>query len=202
MKTALNKVYKKNAIDLNYGLVFIETNNQIENIVQEIHFSKNFLGNKDILDFKIFDKIDDKIPFSLNVTSAFIPFKYEELMVDYKFETNNLHLINEYFGIEYMTQILNEKMKKSVKTLSTHIDLLCNFMCRNGKLSSINLFGIDKANVLSAASFEEMVSNFLNSSINKTQESKESTSSQVILMDDIRLGSTYFDCFYDNKFIF
>lgn len=194
IQIAIKKLYCDCVVNVECGIILVPTTDTISEIVYKMYSNKAYLGKKDILDFNIM--ADGRC--TLFVTNCFVPFKYD-LPFEYDFDTNNMHLILEYYGIEMARYKLLEKMNKAIKIQSHHTDVLSNFITRKGDLKSINRFGIDKTNVLQAACFEENVSNFLNASINKTKEEKKSLTSQVILMNNIRIGTNYFDILQSNK---
>lgn len=100
---------------------------------------------------------------------------------------NDVSLTQELYGIESARTILREEIRKTyesggISLNCQHYNMLCDIMTRNGTLTSINRYGLNKleSDPLSKASFEQTMSELLNASIYQEQDKIRSVSSRIM----------------------
>jgi DNA-directed RNA polymerase II subunit RPB1 len=103
----------------------------------------------------------------------------------YSIDPNELYAIYGIeaarFVIQYqLTQLLSES---SINLSPRHLDLLCDKMCQNGDIMSVNRHGIKKENIgpLAKASFEETTDQLLEASLFGAYDNIKGVSSNIMV---------------------
>jgi DNA-directed RNA polymerase II subunit RPB1 len=120
-------------------------------------------------------------------------------------QCSDLWEIRKLLGVEATRQfIINEFYKVlSVSGASVgrrHIELLADSMTFQGKINSVNRYGIDRNETgpLAKASFEESVNNFLIAAVNNETD-EMGVSSSIMSGQMAEFGTGYFDVLVDMK---
>ena len=126
-----------------------------------------------------------------------------ELLDERRCQCSDIWEIRKLLGIEATRQfIINEFYKVlSVSGASVgrrHIELLADSMTFQGKINSVNRYGIDRNETgpLAKASFEESVSNFFIAAVNNEKD-EMGVSSSIMAGKMAEFGTGYFDLVLD-----
>ena len=126
-----------------------------------------------------------------------------ELLDDKRCQCSDIWEIRKMLGIEATRQfIINEFYKVlSVSGASVgrrHIELLADSMTFQGKINSVNRYGIDRNETgpLAKASFEESVNNFFIAAVNNEKD-EMGVSSSIMAGKMAEFGTGYFDLLLD-----
>lgn len=128
-----------------------------------------------------------------------------ELLDERRCQCSDIWEIRKLLGIEATRQfIINEFYKVlSVSGASVgrrHIELLADSMTFQGKINSVNRYGIDRNETgpLAKASFEESVSNFFIAAVNNEKD-EMGVSSSIMAGKMAEFGTGYFDMLLDTS---
>ena len=110
--------------------------------------------------------------------------------------SNNMWDIYQMFGIESARQFLIDEFMNVVSSDGTyinirHVMIMVDIMTHTGTITSISRYGINrkKAGVLSKASFEESLDNFLKAGMFTDVETTNAVSSAIMCGKAPRLGT-------------
>ena len=117
---------------------------------------------------------------------------------------NNIQTTYRYYGIEgartlLINQFTNVFENGGITLNNQHFTVLADIMTRNGILTSINRYGLNKLDTepLSKASFEKTMQELLDASIYEESDSLKSVSSRIMTGKVIKGGTGLFDVILD-----
>ena len=133
----------------------------------------------------------------------FIELMKHNMFIPYKCMSDNIREIKQVFGIEATRKFLVMELKRIMSSDGSyvnlrHIELLSDFMTRNGILISVSRYGLNKQDCgpLAKASFEESLENFLKAGIYTETEDLKGVSASVMVSKRIRMGTGLNDLLY------
>jgi DNA-directed RNA polymerase II subunit RPB1 len=120
--------------------------------------------------------------------------------------SNDIHEVNELFGIETARQVLKDEINSVMSNSGIyinekHLDLLCDSMTCKGILISMDRHGINKsdAGVLTKTSFEEPHEHFLKSSLFNIKDNMNSMTANLMMGQVGKFGTGMCDIVFDNE---
>lgn len=193
--------------------------NELEKI-EDVIVNDNILsGIKDISDVKMREinshntnknnEIVNEKEIVLDTTGSNLRdiMKFVDYIKQDEIISNNIHEINEMFGIEAARQQLKDEIN-SVMLLSggiyindAHLNLLCDFMTLKGIFTSMDRHGLNKSNVgpLTKCSFEESHEHFVKSALFSQADHMKSVTSNLIMGQVGKYGTGFVDVIFDNE---
>jgi DNA-directed RNA polymerase II subunit RPB1 len=117
-----------------------------------------------------------------------------------KCNSNNPWEIYEIFGVEAAFQFLIHEFKKvSSKVSRRHLDVMVEWMCTSGKLSSVNRYGqdISKIGPMAKASFEKPLEAFVKAASSAQTEVITGVSASISTGNLARIGTGSFQMMLD-----
>ena len=118
--------------------------------------------------------------------------------------SNDIHEMNEAFGVELTREILNSEITNIIKNNgiyvnARHINLLCDLMTSRGILHSIDRHGMNKSDAgpLTKTSFEEAESQISTASIFNLKDTMNSITSNIMMGQVGKYGSGFPEIMFD-----
>jgi DNA-directed RNA polymerase II subunit RPB1 len=117
-------------------------------------------------------------------------------------ESNNVHEIYELFGIEAAYKFLISEFRKVSKSVShSHLEVMIDWMCSTGKLTSVNRHGqdISKIGPMAKASFEQPLDAFVKAASSAQTEVITGVSASIATGNLAHIGTGSFQMMLDLK---
>lgn len=117
-----------------------------------------------------------------------------------KCRSNNVHEVYEIFGIEATFRFLIDEFRLvSDKVSRRHLDVMVEWMCTTGRLSSVNRHGqdISKIGPMAKASFEQPLDAFVKAASNAQTEVITGVSASISTGNLARIGTGSFQLMLD-----
>ena len=121
-----------------------------------------------------------------------------------KCRSNNVHEIYKLFGIEAAYQFLVKELKDSCSVSLRHLEIMTEWMCVAGKLSSVNRHGqeISKIGPIAKASFEQPLDAFIKAASTAQLEVITGVSASIATGNLPKIGTGSFQMLLDvNKLV-
>ncbi|AWR99499.1 DNA-directed RNA polymerase subunit A'' [Metallosphaera hakonensis] len=113
-----------------------------------------------------------------------------------RIETNNLHEVENVFGVEAVRELITKEIKKVLEDQGLdvdirHIELVSDIMTRTGEVRQIGRHGVtgEKTSVLARAAFEVTVKHLLDAAARGDMEEFKGVVENIIIGQPIKLGT-------------
>lgn len=129
-------------------------------------------------------------------------FKYDQALFYNCTFSNDIYSVYKYFGVEACRQTIVNEIKNvfnvyGISIQQVHLDLIADFMTRNGTFSAFHRKEFNFESILQMMSFESCYSNLKSSAMFRMKDEIESPSANLTVGNLIKNGTGFTNILYD-----